>query len=31
MFRDIAFDQMLDYVQSVDVEAIEIACGGYVY
>lgn len=30
MFRDIAFDQMLDYVQSVGVEAIEIACGGYV-
>ena len=30
MFRTPAFDEVLDYVVSVGVDAVEIPCGGYV-
>lgn len=30
MFRDIAFEKMLDYVAGQGVQAVEINCGGYV-
>lgn len=30
VFGALPFEKMLDYVQSVGVEAVEIGCGGYV-
>ena len=30
MFRGMSFEQALDYIRSVGVEAVEIGCGGYV-
>src|SRR5690349_19360941 len=30
MFRGMSFEQALDYIKSVGVEAVEIGCGGYV-
>ncbi len=30
LFRDMPFDKVLDYIVTAGVEAVEIACGGYV-
>lgn len=30
MFRDLAFEKALDYIQSFGVQAVEIGCGGYI-
>jgi len=29
LFRNWSFEQALDYIRSVGVEAVEIGCGGY--